>query len=304
MAGLFHADPRRLSQAWLAAVEAAREGRQAELLKLAAVRAAEEAAEATSAIAAKRTEIEAQAKLAELQAQATHRRVTMSKAGKTASSRSAASTASGTRQIDVPGEQPISGSQMPKPRILVDPSTLMIVDPDGTIVTATGGTIEPRRKSGSSPRLPEPKMTGAAPIARSIPRSYTGLDKESLGRQLVIQVLSSNANNMIDLRAQRGVGADAVDELEQYYELKVSAGSEPDEIVLEDSQIRRAMSTDGFFLVVVSGLEGQNATPRVRIVANPLDQLRMSKKSVIKFSGVRQSNSLVYELRPRDDASS
>jgi hypothetical protein len=35
---------------------------------------------------------------------------------------------------------------------------------------------------------------------------------------------------------------------------------------MEDSQIR-AMSTPDFFLVVASGVEGENATPRVRVIA-------------------------------------
>jgi hypothetical protein len=39
---------------------------------------------------------------------------------------------------------------------------------------------------------------------------------------------------MRDLRAQHGVGADAVDALERFFELKVYAGAEPDRIMLED----------------------------------------------------------------------
>jgi hypothetical protein len=104
---------------------------------------------------------------------------------------------------------------------------------------------------------------------------------------------------LADLQAQHGVGADAIDELEQYFELRVYAGADPDHIVLEDSQIRRALSTEKFFLVVVSGLEGEQASPKVRIIADPQSQLRMSETSVIRYSGVRQSQSLVYDLRYR-----
>jgi hypothetical protein len=96
------------------------------------------------------------------------------------------------------------------------------------------------------------------------------------------------------------LGADAIDELRQYFELKVYAGAEPDHIVLEDSQIRRALATESFFLVVVSGLEGATASPKVRIIADPQSQLRMSENSQIRYSGVRQSTSLIYELRHRD----
>ena len=78
----------------------------------------------------------------------------------------------------------------------------------------------------------------------------------------------------------------------------MAAGAEPDEIVLEDSQIRRALSTKDFFLVIVSGVEGAAATPRVRVIVNPVGQLRMSERSQVRFGGIRQSLSLVYDLRP------
>jgi histidinol phosphatase-like PHP family hydrolase len=137
------------------------------------------------------------------------------------------------------------------------------------------------------------------PHARTTHRGYSDLEKETVGLQLVRDVLGSSDGEMVDLRAQHGVGADAIDELEQFYELKVYAGAEPDHVVLEDSQIRRAMSTDGFFLVVVSGVEGENATPRVRVIADPQTQLRMSEKSKIEYFGIRDSHSLFYDLKPK-----
>lgn len=109
---------------------------------------------------------------------------------------------------------------------------------------------------------------------------------------------------MIDLRAQRGVGADAIDELRQFFELKVYAGAEPDQIRLEDSEIRRAMSTPDFFVVVVSSVEGVNASPKVRVIADPLTQLQMVESSEVRFKGVRASHSLVYDLSPAEDSRS
>lgn len=114
-------------------------------------------------------------------------------------------------------------------------------------------------------------------------------------------VLASDAERMIDLRAQHGVGADARDELSQFYELKVYAGAEPDRVTLEDAQLRRAMSTPDFFLVVVSGVEGVDATPRVRVIVDPHIQLHMVETSAVRFDGVRRSHSLVYELKSEDD---
>ncbi len=144
--------------------------------------------------------------------------------------------------------------------------------------------------------LPAPRPQGAAPHHGAAPPSYTGGTKESVGLELVRMVLASDADAMRDLRAQHGVGADAVDALERFFELKVYAGAEPDRITLEDAQIRRAMSTPDFFLIVVSGVEGQNAAPRIRVIVDPLGQLAMTETSSVSFTGVRTSQSLVYDL--------
>jgi hypothetical protein len=280
LANLFQCDARRLAQAWLAAVEAAREGREAKRVRLAEERAAEEVAASRAAIAEK---------LAQVQEQAKRRQAKTAPPPRATSTRTPpADPASG----DTNKAQPTAN-----PRTLVDAESLEIVNPGGTLVTGT--PQQPPKPQPKKAPLPPPNRGGAAPRERSTHRAYSDLEKERLGLELVRRVLGSNDQDMIDLRAQHGVGADAVDELSQYYELKVSAGPEPDEIVLEDSQIRRAMSTDDFFLVVVSGLEGANATPKVRVIVNPLSQLRMSERSQVRFAGVRQSHSLVYDLKPK-----
>jgi hypothetical protein len=110
------------------------------------------------------------------------------------------------------------------------------------------------------------------------------------------QNIYSDEQEIRDLRALRGVGADAVDTLDRFYELKIYAGMEPDRIELQDSQIRRAMSTPDFFLVVVSELEWENASPNVRIIIDPLSQLSMSESSSVTFAGVRSSQSVVYQF--------
>jgi len=114
-------------------------------------------------------------------------------------------------------------------------------------------------------------------------------------------VLGRDVDEMADLRRQHGVGADAIDEMDRLYELKVSLGDEPDTIRLEESQIRRAMSTKDFFLVVVSNIEGANARPMVRIIAEPLRQLVMTESSSVVFTGVRDAHGIVYELGPDVD---
>ena len=110
-------------------------------------------------------------------------------------------------------------------------------------------------------------------------------------------------SEIVDVRAKRRVGADAVDEQERYFELKVSAGSEPDVVTLTASEVMRAATDPNFVLVVVSGIEGTDARPTVRLFLEPLKQLQPgTDEGKINLSGVRGSQSLVYEFEQCDVA--
>ena len=100
---------------------------------------------------------------------------------------------------------------------------------------------------------------------------------------------------------QRGVSADAIDELGNFYELKVSAGAEPDQITLTDAEVHRALSTPDFFLIVVSGIEGIDARPTVRVFVDPLHQLQTATTGSITLSGVPKPGNLVYKFAPTRD---
>jgi hypothetical protein len=116
---------------------------------------------------------------------------------------------------------------------------------------------------------------------------------------IVRTVLAGDEEEIADLRAQHGGGADAIDKLDRFFELKVHLGDEPDVVRLEESEVRRALSTPDFFLVVVSGVEGADARPRVRIIVDPVRQLTMQASSTVVFTGVRAAeHSLVYDLGP------
>jgi hypothetical protein len=120
-----------------------------------------------------------------------------------------------------------------------------------------------------------------------------------VGLDLARLVLGGDETDIVDLRRQHGVGADAVDDMDRFFELKVHLNDEPDAIRLEESQIRRALSTPDFFVVVVSNIEGVNARPKVRIIADPVHQLTMTESSSVIFTGVRSAeHSLVYDLEP------
>jgi hypothetical protein len=197
-----------------------------------------------------------------------------------------------------------SGPQAASSRNLVDPSHYRLIDARGRATGVPNNAGSRRVNSGSreangeaTPKaLPAPNLTGMPPNEYSRPRTYTEVAKETVGLDFVRQVFVSDEQEMRDLRAQHGVGADAVDALDRFFELKVYAGAEPDSIALEDSQIRRAMSTPNFFLVVVSELEGENASPKVRVIIDPVSQLSISESSSVTLTEVRSSQSVVYQF--------
>ena len=113
---------------------------------------------------------------------------------------------------------------------------------------------------------------------------------------LLRRVLSSDLDKVKDLRAQRGVGADAIDELERFYELKVHGGPEPDQVTLTNAEVARAHNTPDYFLVIVSDVEGADANPKVRLIVDPLHQLQPTDSGAITLSGVRSATNLLYNF--------
>jgi hypothetical protein len=288
IASLFSpADRRQLAQAWLAACVAAGEGRTAQRLQLAEQQAAAERA---------RTEKDMATRAAALGQEIADRH-----AGR-ARRRSANPSGTAMGGADSSGTRPQSSAApqpKTKPRVLVDPSTLTIANANGQPAAGSGSRGPLRRRGRNSSPLPQPNRDGGSPRGGATAPPFTGLDKESVGLELARLVLGGDAAEIADLRAQHGVGADAVDSLDRFFELKVHLGDEPDAVHLEESQIRRALSTPNFFLVVVSNVEGADARPKVRIIVDPVHQLGMTQSSSVSFTGVRSAeHSLVYELAP------
>lgn len=281
IASLIAADRRRIAQAWLAACDAARTGRDAQRLRLSAERAADDAARTSSNISARLAEFQQETATAHARGQRgrTPERVRNSPGGDAVQRRELVSTAASAVAL----------------RSLIDPAQFKLEDPRGTQSAFKGDASERKQRVRSDAAgLPAPRYDVPSPQGRAAPRAYTALTKESVGLDLVRMVLSSDANEVRDLRAQHGVGADAVDQLDRFFELKVYAGAEPDRIALEESEIKRAMSTPNFFLVVVSGLEGPDAKPKVRVIVDPLRQLEMATASIVIFTGVRSTASVTY----------
>jgi len=281
IAGLFTTSGRRqLAQAWLAACVAAEEGRTAQRLELAEQRAAQEQA-------LNRTEIAERVKALAQDIASRH----TDRARRRSAGIPGPSSGSDSPSLS----SKASPSPQPRLRVLVDPFKLTVVNANGS--PQPGRPL--RRARRGSPPLPQPDRHSAPPRGGIPAPSFTLLDKESVGMELARLVLGGDAAEIVDLRAQHGVGADAIDNLERYFELKVHLGDEPDAVHLEESQIRRALSTPDFFLVVISNIEGVNARPKVRIITDPVHQLAMTQSSSVIYTGVRSAeHSLVYDLEP------
>ena len=287
VAGLFTRDRRRVAQAWRTAWDEAEAGKHAADLVLASEQAAKAAAQ---------TEVDIEARTAAMQEQIKSRRQR------------------GSSEVGRP-----SKPEMPKPtvghrvagvsgptRTLVDPNALQLRDPKGLVVGSVGEGNGPKSDDSKPSRgLVPPKRGGAGPRSHAAPPGYTPVSRETIGLDLVRRVLGSDADQIADLpRAQHGVGADAVDELDQFYELKVSAGPEPDRVTLTDSEVQRALTEPGFFLVVVSEVEGNRACPKVRIIADPLKQLHPADTGSVTLTGVQKARSLLFEFEQQDGEAS
>lgn len=128
-------------------------------------------------------------------------------------------------------------------------------------------------------------------------------EREQLAYDAVICALALDEGEVADLRQRRGVGADAIDELRQYFEIKMSSGSDiPSEITLTPKEVERARTDSDFFLAVVAGLEEGAGELRVRFIFDPLSRLPIRLRSDLTFGGVREAEALEYTFRTTDTA--
>jgi hypothetical protein len=120
-------------------------------------------------------------------------------------------------------------------------------------------------------------------------------EREQLAYDAVMLALALDEGEVADLRHRRGVGADAIDELRQCFEIKMSSGSEiPNEITLTPNEVERARIDPDFFLAVVAGLEEGAGELRVRFIFDPLSRLPLRLRSDLTFGGVREAEALEY----------
>ena len=282
---LFNGDGRRVAHAWRGAWDRAEEGRPATPLELAQERRAREERE---------RDLSLEKRVEALRDGTSDRLRLGSWAGRGKKGGGSLSSDTGESSTAGPSDD---RKPVPSGRELVDPSTLRLLDPQGQPTESTSSRKPPVKTGGGG--LVEPAGP-APPKTRTTPPNYTGEERERVGLQLLEWVLG---RKLIDVRARRGVGADAIDEEGRYYELKVYAGSEPDSVSLTASEVMRAATdASNYILAVVSRVGGSDARPTVRLVFDPLKELEPgTEDGKISLGGVRRSNSVVYPFDRDND---
>lgn len=102
-----------------------------------------------------------------------------------------------------------------------------------------------------------------------------------------------------DLRAMRGVGVDAIDELRQCYEIKMCSGaSMPTDVTLTASEIEAARDDPDFFLAIVTGLEEGAGKLRIRFIFDRLRQLNVRVRGDLTLTGVDRAQALELNSPP------
>jgi hypothetical protein len=124
--------------------------------------------------------------------------------------------------------------------------------------------------------------------------------REDLAYEVVQRALHLESDTMTDLRARRGVGADAVDELHQSFEIKMASGAASNQVKFTRAEAEAARHP-GFFLAVVSGLEDPAVPLTVRFIADPLRRLAQVITGDVTLSGVNEVEALEVTFPKQED---
>ncbi len=160
------------------------------------------------------------------------------------------------------------------------------------------GTASSKNKNGRRglrTDLPSGKPIGerSTRAPQSAPLAYSDEDKEELALQVLQFAINGEAAELRDYHHLRGVGADALDKLRRYFEIKSSYGALPDEVTLTANEADRAFREgDKFFLAVISGLEEGYETV-VKIIPNPLRNLELKRNTSVTLGGIRDQKSAI-----------
>ena len=204
--------------------------------------------------------------------------------------RAGAPPPSGSRSEASSADQPV---QEPLPlRRLKSLEGIVVLDVD-----VTPGTKRTRRKRGAGGGLVDPPAgggdSGTKGSGGAAGRAYTDTERETLAVALLRRLLQTDKRVLRDLRSVGRLGADVVDDLARYFEIKTASGDMPDTVELQISQVRRSVEQRAgtWFLAVVSGLE-EGFETRVRFIADPLKNLTWVEKGSLTFTGIRSAKAI------------
>lgn len=185
---------------------------------------------------------------------------------------------------------------------------LSLLEPDGGTIVNPGksasGVVFPQRRLVSGTKAGIGTSGNDSP-SRTPGKHTRGVlppldERERLALDAVRDALRMDPDEIKDLRQRHGVGADAVDELGQFYEIKMESSAEiPNEVTLQPAQVERAQTDPDFFLAIVSGLEDGGGDLQVRFIFDPLSRLAVRIKGEVTLSGVREVEGLDYRFKPR-----
>jgi hypothetical protein len=274
-------DREKVALAWAAAWAAATEGRQAERIVLADDEEAE-----PDPLEGLRDDVR----------KAQHWRVTRDLLGK----RGKKTVAPPEMPPPEATNQSAGASQVPiAMRYLKSLDSLAI----GEIVLLSGN--KPRRISTGSPKRqalatpPSDRGDSEKPLGgqAALLRAYSDADREKLAVEILRRIVETDKRTLRDLRKVANLGADVVDNLDKYFEIKSSAGEMPDVVSLQYSELERSFERPRghWYLVVVSGLEDGYET-KVRFIADPLRHLTWADQGSVSLSGVRTAHALEISL--------
>lgn len=179
-----------------------------------------------------------------------------------------------------------------------------------TIEELAGKTVElneesrngKRRKSSRrglhDPGPGRPVGTGGK-APSSAPLAYSEQEKEELALQILQMAINGDQTELRDYRHLRGVGADALDKLRRYFEIKSAYGPLPDDVTLTANEAERAFREgEKFYLAVVAGLEEGYETV-VRIFPNPLRNLDLKPTTSVSLTGIRDQKRAITVRFPK-----
>ena len=122
-------------------------------------------------------------------------------------------------------------------------------------------------------------------------------DRETIALDAVRRALRLDVKQFNDLRDARGIGVDAIDELRQCYEIKMSSGTAmPVDVTLSASEVEAARDDPDFFLAFVTGLEDGAGELRVRFIFDPLSKLDVRVRSDLTLTGVDKAEALEFSF--------